>query len=47
MTVSNSYHAHSHSKGKIIGREGSDRANIDFPGHQLDLLKDATISTNG
>ena len=33
--------------GKIIGHEGSDRANIDLPGHQLDLLKDVANSATG
>ncbi|XP_064392288.1 uncharacterized protein LOC135339960 isoform X2 [Halichondria panicea] len=33
--------------GKVIGHEGSDRSNIDFPGQQLNILKDATMSVNG
>ena len=38
-------HTHTHT-GKVIESEGTDRADINLPGNQLQLLKD-TVSAAG
>ncbi len=43
------YHIFNHHCyiGHLLEGEGNDRSDIDFPGHQLDLLKDVAASGNG